>query len=770
MVIMTAEIKKLFEDAGLTPQKAEETMKNKSLSTAFEKAIKTAKNFSTIDKSTGNFLYQISSKVKNSDHLSFLSESIAKKELKTDVQLNFAMSYMKSKPQLPVDKAEFNKECGVGINVSPEEIESGCEKIIKKYEKELKEQRYKLLGKLLGEARKDPLLKFADGKNVKREVEIQMLDLLGEKTDEDKNKKKKDKTNKPVADLKSKGEPVVETLSLMEQLRGAALKFHKPGENYTTDGYVTTKNTMHHMEEHLKFTKGQVRTRFPPEPNGILHIGHAKAINFNFGYAKANDGVCFLRYDDTNPEKEEEKFFTGILDMVRWLGYEPYKITAASDNFEKLYQLAVKLIKEDLAYICHQEQSEIQGHNIEDSPWRNRPIEESLALFEDMKKGKIDEGKATLRMKHIMEDGKKDPVAYRIKYAAHHRTGDTWCIYPTYDFTHCLCDSIEDISHSLCTKEFQARRSSYYWLCNAVDIYCPVQWEYGRLNLHYTVVSKRKIGKLINMGIVNDWDDPRLFTLSALRRRGFPAEGINNFCAQVGVTGNQVVIEPSMLEQCIRTTLNTTAKRRMVVKHPLKLKITNFKEYSGDAVEVFDFPAEKTGAKRSMSVSETIYIEQDDFMLKANKGYKRFSTDQTVGLRHAGIVLTYQSHEADNDGNITCVNATFQSIENCSKPKGFIHWVSESSSEECEIRMYSRLFKHKNPEDKSVVPGGFVTDCNLDSLHVISNARMEKSIAGAEKFTTFQFERLGYFCVDPDSSAEKMVYNLTIPLKEDSKK
>lgn len=284
----------------------------------------------------------------------------------------------------------------------------------------------------------------------------------------------------------------------------------------------------------------QVRTRFPPEPNGILHIGHAKAININFGYAKAHNGITFLRYDDTNPEKEEEKFFTGILDMVTWLGYKPYQITHSSDNFQQLYEWAVLLIQKNLAYVCHQKLDEIRGFNPPPSPYRDRPVAESLALFEDMKNGKFEEGEATLRMKTTLEEGKQDPVAYRIKYVAHHRTGDTWCIYPTYDYTHCLCDSIEDITHSLCTKEFQSRRSSYYWLCNALDIYCPVQWEYGRLNVSYTVVSKRKIAKLIETGVVSDWDDPRLFTLTALRRRGFPAEAINNFCARMGVTGAQV--------------------------------------------------------------------------------------------------------------------------------------------------------------------------------------------------------------------------------------
>ena len=283
------------------------------------------------------------------------------------------------------------------------------------------------------------------------------------------------------------------------------------------------------------------------QPNGILHIGHAKAININFGYAAAHDGITFLRYDDTNPEKEEEKFFTGIKDIVEWLGYKPYKITHSSDNFEQLYQWAIDLIKKDLAYVCHQKQEEIRGFNPPPSPWRNRPVSESLQLFEDMKNGKFDEGEATLRLKTTLEEGKQDPVAYRIKYAAHHRTGDQWCIYPTYDYTHCLCDSLEDITHSLCTKEFQARRSSYYWLCNAVETYCPVQWEYGRLNMSYAVVSKRKIGKLITSGICADWDDPRLFTLTALRRRGFPPEAINNFCARMGLTGAQMVIDPSAL-------------------------------------------------------------------------------------------------------------------------------------------------------------------------------------------------------------------------------
>ncbi|KIH53831.1 tRNA ligase class I, catalytic domain protein, partial [Ancylostoma duodenale] len=294
-----------------------------------------------------------------------------------------------------------------------------------------------------------------------------------------------------------------EGAATIEELMRTRAHFHKVGENYTTDGYITTPKTKELLKKHLQATGGKVITRFPPEPNGVLHIGHAKAININFGYAKAHGGLCNLRFDDTNPEKEEEKFFTAIEDIVHWLGYTPARITHSSDNFQQLYEWAIELIKKGHAYVCHQKVEDIRGFEVQLSPWRDRPIEESLQLFQDMKNGKFDEGEATLRLKMTLEEGKVDPVAYRIKYVPHHRTGDKWCIYPTYDYTHCLCDSIENITHSLCTKEFQSRRSSYYALCNMLDIYCPVQWEYGRLNVNYTVVSKRKILKLIDSKIVN---------------------------------------------------------------------------------------------------------------------------------------------------------------------------------------------------------------------------------------------------------------------------
>ena len=766
----------IFVSAGLSEQKAKETIKNKNISSTFETALNIAKKVCSVDKTIGNLLYQISSRIKDKQHLPVLVNLVASRELCTEIQLSCAMEYLKKHPALPVNEEKLKEESGIGVVVSPEEIEETIENIVEENKSDLLEQRYRFnTGKLLAQARK--MLKFADGKILKNELDMQLLDLLGPKTQADlaplpkSKKEKKVKSSSSSASVNklsesAKNEMEMEERTLMDQLRGAALKFHAPGENYTTNGYVINDNTMRLLKEHLELTGGQVRTRFPPEPNGILHIGHAKAINFNFGYAKANNGICFLRYDDTNPEKEEEKYFTGILAMVNWLGYTPYKVTHASDYFQDLYDLAVVLIKKDLAYICHQRYEEIKGINPPPSPWRNRPIAESLKLFEDMRKGKINEGDATLRMKMSLEDGKQDPVAYRIKFTPHHRTGDKWCIYPTYDYTHCLCDSLEHITHSLCTKEFQARRSSYYWLCNAVDIYCPVQWEYGRLNLQYTVVSKRKITKLIDAGIVRDWDDPRLFTLTALRRRGFPPEAINDFCAKVGVTGNLVVLEPSLLESCVRNNLNVNALRVMAVLDPLEVKITNFPKNSMDVV-VPNFPTDESRGVRAVKFSSSILIERTDFCDVADKSYKRFASNQTVGLRYAGFVLTLEKIEKDELGKIKMLHARCDPVSDVPKPKGFIHWVSKDDSIPGEVRIYSRLFKHKNPEDPAIVPGGFLTDCNENTLEVKTNVRIETSVKGSYTYKQYQFERLGYYCVDPDSNDDRMVFNLTIPLKED---
>ncbi|XP_020369493.1 glutamine--tRNA ligase isoform X1 [Rhincodon typus] len=758
---------------GLSEQKAKETLRNQALCGLLIQAIEQAQAIlgSTPDKATGTLLYNAATRLKDQTHLGFLVKYIAKKEVTSDLQLNASLNYIKNHQLGPIDSADFERECGIGVVVTPEQIEEVVEAAVDKYRNQLMLDRYHFnMGLLMGEVRNK--LKWADGKIIKNEVDLQVLNLLGPKTEADlekKTKAPKQKTQKVATESKEEsainGEVEVQSASLMEQLRGEAMKFHKPGENFKTEGYVVTANTMDLLQKHLEITGGQVRARFPPEPNGILHIGHAKAINFNFGYAKANDGICFLRYDDTNPEKEEEKYFRGIKDMVEWLGYKPSAVTHASDYFDQLYDWAMELIKRGQAYACHQKVDEIKGHNPPPSPWRDRPIEESLILFEEMRKGMFAEGEVTLRMKLIMEDGKMDPVAYRIKYTPHHRTGDSWCIYPTYDYTHCLCDSIEHITHSLCTKEFQARRSSYYWLCNALDLYCPVQWEYGRLNLHYTVVSKRKIIKLVETGIVRDWDDPRLFTLTALRRRGFPPEAINNFCAKVGVTVAQTTMEPHLLESCVRDVLNETAPRAMAVLEPLKVIITNFPSDQPLEISVPNFPADESKGFHTVPITSTIYIEQSDFREVTEKGYKRLTPQQSVGLRHAGFVISVQRVIKNKNGKVVELEATSVKSETAEKPKAFIHWVSSPLI--CELRLYERLFLHKCPEDPSEVPGGFLSDINPNSLRVIEDAMLDVSVKNAKAFDKFQFERVGYFSVDLDSTDQKLVFNRTVMLKED---
>jgi len=601
---------------GLSEKKATETLKNEKLSNRLILAADKIPDGST---DLGALTYNLVTKSKNDNQVERILPLIISRKIEMNSQVDAGLKFL-----LKNEKPETNEleaAVGVGKIATMEDIRKSVSEVVATNSESLKTQRYNFpIGKLLGSLRSHPALLFSDGKAVKDELDAQILNLLGPKTDADSAKPKKAPKQPKV---ENKDEEKAESYSSIEELiKGAAAKFHKPGANQETERYVTTKHTSRLIKEHLKRTGGIVKTRFPPEPNGILHIGHAKAINFNFGYARATNGTCNLRFDDTNPEKEEERFFRGIQENISWLGYKPDKILHASDYFDQLYEWAVFLIKEDLAYCCHQKADELKGQNKEHSPWRNRPIEESLKIFDEMRRGMWEEGEVTLRVKHVMEDGKKDFVAYRIKYCHHAKTGDKWCIYPTYDFTHCLCDSIEDITHSLCTKEFEARRSSYYWLCNAVQTYCPVQWEYGRLNLQYAVVSKRKIQALIDTGAVKDWDDPRLFTLAALRRRGIPADAIHLFTARIGVTMSQVMLEPAALDACVREVLNTTAPRVMAICDPLELKISNWKELGlEESIEVNEFPEDERSRKRKIGASDEIYIEKSDWQEKLTKGY-----------------------------------------------------------------------------------------------------------------------------------------------------
>ncbi|XP_043501637.1 probable glutamine--tRNA ligase [Polistes fuscatus] len=773
MTVEKDESIELFQQIGLSEQKAKETLKNVQVSKNLKLAITEARKYVDITPEIGTLLYHLSSKIKAqiTDKIPFLSKFIAEKKLDTVQRLDAALNYVLSNLNEEIHISAFEESCGIGIVVLPEQIEEEVEELIKIHKDEILKKRYRFNpGPLMQQVRNT--LKWADGKAIKNEFDIQILNLLGPKQNSDlESVPKQTQSNKVKKAVKEEQKDTLSTnenpLTITELMK-TKVHFHKPGENYKTEGYVVTPNTNKLLQEHLKITGGKVRTRFPPEPNGILHIGHAKAININFGYAAVNDGLCYLRYDDTNPEKEEEKFFTGIREMVEWLGYKPAKVTHSSDYFMQLYNWAVELIKKGFAYVCHQSNKDIRGFNPPPSPWRDRPIEENLQLFEDMKDGLFEEGEATLRMKVTLEEGKQDPVAYRIKYLPHHRTGDQWCIYPTYDFTHCLCDSIENITHSLCTKEFQSRRSSYYWLCNTLDIYCPVQWEYGRLNVNYTVVSKRKIAKLIEEGIVCDWDDPRLFTLTALRRRGFPAEAINNFCAQMGITGAQAVVDPAILEAAVRDVLNITAVRHMVVLDPIKVTISNFSHSQALKLSVPNFPNAPEKGHHEITFDKIVYIEASDFREVDEKSFRRLTQKQSVGLKYAGVVLTIESVEKSDNGNITNLIVKQEAVSESNKPKAFIHWVSQPTL--ASIRLYERLFKHKNPEDPNEVPNGFLSDINLNSKKEIVGY-LDANLANVVKpFDKFQFERVGFFSVDPDTKHGKVVFNRTVTLKEDSGK
>lgn len=767
-----------FVAIGLSEQKAKETAKNANVTKNLLAALE-GLDVSKLGENVGILLYHLASKIKPQimNQMAFIVPYIVDKRLDSTLRVDTGLEYLLTvgSTKSEINRKEFEKTCGVGIVVTPEEIEKVIEGVMKKNKEQILSQRYRFnVGKVMQEVRND--LKWADGKAVKNEIDVQLFDILGPKTELDlapppKVDKKPTEAKKPAVvkpNMDENSELTVEKdgANSIAELMKTKVHFHKPGENFKTDGYVVTENTERLIKEHLKTTGSRVRTRFPPEPNGILHIGHAKAININFGYAAAHNGTCFLRYDDTNPEKEEEKFFVGIKDMVEWLGYKPDQITHSSDNFEQLYKWAVKLINKGLAYVCHQTSDEMKGFNPVPSPWRDRPIAESLQLFEDMKNGKIDEGAATLRMKITLEEGKMDPVAYRIKFISHHRT-DKWCIYPTYDYTHCLCDSIENITHSLCTKEFQSRRSSYYWLCNAVDIYCPVQWEYGRLNVSYTVVSKRKIAKLITEKIVNDWDDPRLFTLTALRRRGFPSEAINNFCARMGVTGAQVTVDPAMLEASVRDVLNISAPRTFAVLEPLKVVIENYPHSGPIQISVPDFPTNPERGSHSIAFDKVIYIEKTDFKETPEKGYRRLTSDQSVGLRYANLVIKLKQVIKDQSGNITELICESESVEKAPKPKAFIHYVSNPF--EVEVRLYDPLFHHKNPEDPNEVPNGFLSDCKMDSMKILKSY-IDSYMKNVKPFEKFQFERIGFFSVDPDTRDQRIVFNRTVTLKEDGGK
>ncbi len=537
------------------------------------------------------------------------------------------------------------------------------------------------------------------------------------------------------------------------------------------------------IEEDLFNNKnqGRIHLRFPPEPNGYLHIGHAKSICLNFGLAKTFDGLCNLRFDDTNPEKEDIEYVDSIMEDIRWLGFEwndkPYY---ASDYFEQLYQWAVKLIREGNAYIDEQPQEKISEQRgiptrpgIE-SPYRNRPVEESIDLFERMRKGEFENGAMILRAKVDMASPNmhmRDPIMYRILHQHHHRTGDDWCIYPMYDWAHGQSDFIEGITHSVCTLEFEIHRPLYDWFLDqlAEGSYRPQQIEFARLNLSYTVMSKRKLLELVQDNYVNSWDDPRMPTISGLRRRGYTALSIRNFADRIGVAKRDNVIDVGLLEFSVREDLNKIAPRVFGVLNPVKVIITNYPEGETEQMELVNNPEDPEAGSRLVPFSREVYIERDDFMEDPPKKFFRMGPGREVRLKGAYIIKC-EDFKKDADGNLTEIYCTYDPDSKSGgsganrRVKGTLHWVSVSHAIDAEIRLYDRLFLDEDPlghEDKD-----FKDFMNPDSLKVLNNCKLEPSLKNVEVEEKFQFQRLGYFCVDKDSKPEHLVFNRTVPLRD----
>jgi glutaminyl-tRNA synthetase len=537
------------------------------------------------------------------------------------------------------------------------------------------------------------------------------------------------------------------------------------------------------IKEDLKNNKygGRVHTRFPPEPNGYLHIGHAKSICLNFGIAAEFGGLCNLRFDDTNPIKEDVEYVESIKSDVRWLGFDwGNRLFYASDYFEQMYQYAVQLIKYGKAYVCDLSPEEIRQYRGtltepgKESPYRNRSIEENLDLFERMRAGEFEEGSRVLRAKIDMASGNlnmRDPVIYRILRAPHHRTGNKWCIYPMYDFAHCISDSIEGITHSICTLEFEDHRPLYEWFLNELKLFHPQQIEFARLNLSYTVLSKRKLIELVGQGYVTGWDDPRMPTLSGLRRRGYTPESIRNFCERIGVAKRNSMADMALLEHCLREDLNKRAPRVMAVLRPLRVVIDNYPENQVEELEAINNPEDFGMGTRRVPFSCVLYIEQDDFREDPPKQFFRLAPGREVRLRYAYFIKCVGVVKDEQTGEVVELHCTYDpktrggDSPDGRKVKATLHWVSAAQALKAEVRLYDHLFVKENPSDEEE-GRDLESYLNPNSLEILTSCHVEPSLAGATPGNRYQFERQGYFCVDTDSSEGAPVFNRTVSLRD----
>ncbi|KAF8557039.1 glutaminyl-tRNA synthetase [Imleria badia] len=763
----------------------------------------------------------------------YIVKAIREEKLKSVDQVNVATRFFESH-SLPVNEAEFNETCGVGFTITADQLGA----FVNEYIQSNSVSGWTSLGAVISGVKNIPSLRWANPLEIKNAVERVFSQSFGAKeASKSKAKESKKETDVPTTPETSDNN-AAQASEAAQRAKSRKVVFeegflgalHKPGEN------PQIKPELH--DKHLAVTGGRVYTRFPPEPNGYLHIGHCKAIFVDFGYAAHHGGGAYLRFDDTNPEKEEARYFTSIIEVVRWLGYEPWKITYSSDYFDQLYELAVELIKRDKAYVCHCSQEQMRADRGEKvaAPracvHRDRPIEESLAEFQKMKDGFYRPKEAFLRMKQDLADPNPkmwDLTAYRVLDSSHHRTHDKWRIYPTYDYTHCLVDSFENISHSLCTTEFMTSRQSYEWLCDALEVYKPKQSEFGRLNLTGTITSKRKILQLVNQGYVTGWDDPRLHTVIALRRRGVPPEAILSFVSTLGVSTAETNIQIGRFDQAIRQFLEGTAPRLLMVLRPLKVTIENLPEDYVLMVEKPLHPKVPELGTSAIPFTRTIYIDADDFRLEDSKDYFRLAPGKTVGLFQAPHPITCTSYKTDHTtGQVTELICKLEDKGN-KKPKTYIQWVAEHAPSGSpvrvdETRIFYPLFKSDNP--LAAVPD-FTADVNPHSMDVVkgamvevgfwplareslknalaeAKARADKSKAdGAQQFLDpgtpvvtpeqlvgkecirFQGLRVAYFAVDSDSrlsaldnpsgpcgmnQGDVLVLNRIVSLKEDAGK
>ena len=553
-------------------------------------------------------------------------------------------------------------------------------------------------------------------------------------------------------------------------------------KNSTNDATPTTDFIRQAVQEDLRTNRfdGRVHTRFPPEPNGYLHIGHAKAICIDFGVAEDFDGLCNLRFDDTNPARESIEYVESQKKDIRWLGFDwEDREFYASDYFEQLYEYAVKLIKKGKAYVCDLNPDEIREYRGTltepgvDSPYRNRSIEENLDLFERMRGGEFSDGERTLRAKIDMASpnlNMRDPVMYRIRRATHYRQGDKWCIYPMYDFTHGQNDSIEGVTHSLCSLEYEDHRPLYDWYLDELEIYHPQQIEFARLNLSNTILSKRWLVQLAESGYVNGWDDPRMPTLSGFRRRGYTAEAIRDFCSRIGVAKSDNLVDIALLEYCLRQDLNIRAPRVMAVLRPLKVIIDNYPEGEVEELDAENNPEDESMGHRKIPFSREIYIEREDFMEDPPRKYFRLAPGTEVRLKHAYYITCVDVVKDEQTGEVTELHCTYDPetrggwSEDGRRVRGTLHWVSAPHALEAEVRLFDHLFTEPNPN--TLTDDDFKTNLNPNSLEVLRSCRVESSLAGAVQGTQYQFLRTGYFCVDPDSSNEKLVFNRAVTLRD----